>query len=395
MSYKIPFSGRAHNYTEEERAVVLKAMDDAVPLTQGKYLAQFQEKFAEYIGVPYAFGVNNATSALELSAQLCQFDEERDEVVCPSHTFTASLYPFIKKGGTAVWADIDPDRRVVTLETIKKVVTDRTKAVIVVHLYGYAIPDIREIADFCKERDIFLIEDTAQALGTEVNGEKAGSFGDFGVFSFHSHKNITTLGEGGMLTLKDDKFAKLIPMLRHNGHDGWKFERDNYWTPAMGNVDLPELNGEGLFPNNFSLGEVESALGTKLLERIEKINSEKRERAIKFIDEVSQISSLLKFHREESVQHNYHLLAVEVLHGKRDLFMQKMSEERSIQCVVQYYPLHRYDFYTKLGFGEAEVPNTDQFFDNMVSIPFHHSLTDEEFQYILKSTKEVLLEIER
>ncbi len=392
MNFKIPFSGRAHNYTEEEEQIVLKAMRDAIPLTQGKYLAEFQVEFAKYIGSPYAFGVNNATSALYLSAQMCQF-ENGDEVICPSHTFTASLYPFIKNGATPVWADIDMESRVVNLESIKAVTTSKTKAVIVVHLYGFAIPDIVEIADFCKENNILLIEDVAQALGTEVNRKKAGTFGDFGVFSFHSHKNITTLGEGGMLVVKDDKFANIVPMLRHNGHTAWSFDRENYWTPAMGNVDLPELNGKGILPNNFSLGEVESALGVELLKRIDKINREKRGRALHFIDAVSKISPLLKFHKVETVQHNYHLLVAEVIDGKRDVFMKKMSEEKGIQVVVQYYPLHRYDFYKKLGFGDAKVPNSDSFFDNMVSFPFHHSLTEDEFSYLLQSTKEVLKEL--
>ena len=392
MNYTIPFSGRAHSYTEEEQEVVLEVMQNAMPLTQGKHQNEFQDKFSQYIGSKYAFAVNNATAALEMSAQLCQFDEG-DEFVCPSHTFTASAYPFVKKGAKPVWADIDKTTRVVTLDTIKKCVTPKTKAVVVVHLYGYIIPDIEEIATFCKEHNLLLIEDVAQALGTEINGKKAGTFGDFGVFSFHSHKNITTLGEGGMLVVKEKQYADIIPMLRHNGHCGWEFDRPNYWTPAMGNVDLPELNGAYLMPNNYCLGEVECALGTKLLDRIDVINSQKRERALSFIDALEEYD-LLKFHRVESAQHNYHLLVAEVKRGKRDLFMKKMSEERSIQCVVQYYPLHRYDLYKKLGFGEADCPNTEYFFDNMVSFPFHHMMSDEEFEYLLKSTQHVLEEID-
>ena len=392
MNFKIHFSGRAHNYIEQEKQVILEAVDNAVPLTQGKYLDTFQKEFSKYIGSPYAFGINNATSGLYLSAQMCQF-ENGDEVICPAHTFTATIYPFIKNGAKPVWADIDLETRVINLEEIKKVITPKTKAVVVVHLYGFAIPDIQEIADFCKEKNIFLIEDVAQALGTEVNGKKAGTFGDFGIFSFHSHKNMTTLGEGGMIITNSKKFSDVIPMLRHNGHTTWDFERENYWTPAMGNVDLVELNGKYILPNNFSLGEVESALGTELLKRIDKINKEKRERAIYFIDRVLETSSDIIFHKVDSVQHNYHLLVAEVKNGKRDIFMKKMSEEKRIQCVVQYYPLNRYDLYKKLGFEKAYIPNTDKFFDNMVSFPFHHSLTNEDFEYMLKLTLEVLEEI--
>ena len=391
MNFKISFIGRAHKYTKEEQNIVIEAMNSAIPLTQGKYQQAFEYKFSDYIGTKYSFAINNATAGLELSAQMCQF-KEGDEFICPSHTFTASAYPFIKKGGTPVWADINRDTRVVSLETIKACVTKKTKAIVVVHLYGLIIPEIKQIANFCKENNILLIEDVAQAMGTEIDGKKAGTFGDFGVFSFHSHKNMTTLGEGGMLVVKDKKYADILPMLRHNGHCGWEFERVNYWTPAMGNVDLPQLNGEYLMPNNYCLGEIECALGAKLLDRLEDINQNKRDRAIKFIDELSEFS-LLKFHRESSNRHNYHLLVAEVENNKRDIFMKKMSEEKSIQCVVQYYPLNRYDFYKKLGFDSANCPNTDKFFDNMVSFPFHHMMSDDDFEYILKSTKEVLEEI--
>ena len=391
INFKVPFIGRSHTYTEDEKRTVLEVMDSAVPLTQGSYLNEFQNKFSEYIGSEYAFAVNNATAALELSAQLCQF-KEGDQFICPSHTFTASAYPFIKKGAVPVWADIDEDTRVVTLASIKKCITPKTKAIVVVHLYGLIIPQIQQIAEFARENDILLIEDVAQAIGTRIDGKKAGTFGDFGVFSFHSHKNITTLGEGGMLIVKEKKYAEIIPLLRHNGHCGWEFERKSYWDPAMGNVDLPFLQDEYLMPNNYCLGEVECALGIKLLDRLEDINLQKRRRAMKFIEALEKYD-LLKFHKEDSIRHNYHLLAAYVKDGKRDLFMKKMSDEKYIQCVVQYYPLNRYDFYKKLGFGDADCPKADDFFDNMVSFPFHHMMMDEDFEYLLRSTLEVLEEI--
>jgi len=391
MNYRIPFSGRAHNYTKEEKNVLLEAVEDAVPLTQGKYLSKFENKFAKYIGANYSFAVNNATAALELTAQLCQF-KNGDEIICPTHTFTASLYPFIKKGATPVWADIDSNTRVVSIDTLKKCLTSRTKAIIVVHLYGFCV-DMNPIVEFAKENNLLLIEDVAQALGTEIDGKKAGTFGDFGIFSFHSHKNITTLGEGGMLVVKEKKYADIIPMIRHNGHCSWDIERDNYWTPAMGNVDLPQLNGEYIMPNNYCLGEVECALGAKLLDRLDEMNTQKRARAIVFMEELRKYN-LLEFHEENSTRHNYHLLVAKVTDGKRDVFMQKMSEDKSVQCVVQYYPLNRYDFYKKLGFGEANCPNSDDFFDNMVSFPFHHMMSDDDFDYMLSATKEVAFELE-
>jgi perosamine synthetase len=393
MKFKIKFSGVGHRYTKEEINSVVEAMQNADPLTQGKYKDEFEKKFCEYNGNKYAFSVNNATAALEMSAQMCLF-KEGDEIIAPSHTFTSSVYPFIKKGAKVVWADIDLNTRVITLKTIKKCVTSKTKAIVVVHLYGFIIPDIEEIANFAKENNILLIEDVAQAMGTNINDKKAGTFGDFGIFSFHSHKNMTTLGEGGMLTVKDKKYADIIPMLRHNGHCGFDYEREDYWKPAMGNLDLPNLDGENLMPNNYCLGEVECALGIKLLDRIDEMNSFKRTRAVKFIEELKEFDELV-FHKIDNERHNYHLLVAYVKNAKRDEIMKKLVYEKKIQCVVQYYPLNRYPLYKKLGFGNANCPNADEFFDNMISFPFHHWMSDEDFEYMLESTKEVMKEVSK
>lgn len=393
---QINFSGRAIKYTDEEIATVVDAMKNAEPLTQAGHMADFEQKFASYQNVApgSCFAVMNGCAALEMSAQLCGF-EPGDEVILPSHTFTASAYPYIKHGATPVWADIDPLTRVVTAETIAKVITPRTKAVVPVHLYGY-VADIPAIMELCRKHNLICIEDAAQAIGSELDGVKAGAFGDMAIFSFHSHKNLTTLGEGGMLYVKDPELARLVPMLRHNGHCAFEGERPNYWTPAMGNVDLPMLNGKPLMPSNYSIGEVECALGAKMLDRIDQINAEKRERALYLIDRLADFTEL-EFHRVPGKRHNYHLLAARLAGGTpmRDRFMQAMYEDKGIKCVVQYLPLNRYDFYRKLGFGNARCPQADAFFDSMVSFPFQHWLSEAELEYLIKSIAEVLTDMRR
>lgn len=391
MQTKINFSGRAIQYTEEEIATVVEAMRNAEPLTQGAHMAEFERKFAAYEGVDEGscFAVMNGCAALEMSAQLCNF-KPGDEVIIPSHTFTASAYPYIKHGATPVWADIDPATRVVTAETIARVITPATKAVVPVHLYGY-VADMPAIMDLCRERGLICIEDAAQAIGSEIDGRKAGSFGDMAIFSFHSHKNLTTLGEGGMLYVKDPELAAIVPLLRHNGHCAFKGERPNYWTPAMGNVDLPILNGTPLMPSNYSIGEVECALGAKMLDRIDEINSKKRARAIRLIDALADFPEL-EFHRVPDKRHNYHLLAARMASGPeaRDRFMTRMYEDKGIKCVVQYLPLNRYDFYKKLGYGAAACPEADAFFDAMVSFPFQHWLSDADYEYLIASIRDVM-----
>lgn len=395
MDLKVNFSGRAVKYTEDEIAAVVEAMRNAEPLTQGKYQSAFEEKFANYQGVETGscFAVMNGCAALELSAQLCNF-RPGDEVVIPSHTFTASAYPFLKHGAKIVWADIDPETRVVSAKTIEKALTLKTRAVVPVHLYGY-VADMPEIMELCAERGIMCVEDAAQSIGAEVDGKKAGSFGDLAIFSFHSHKNLTTLGEGGMLYVREKKLRDLVPMLRHNGHCAFDFERSDYWKPAMGNVDLPMLDGAPLMPSNYCLGEVECALGVKMLERIDEINDQKRNRALRFIDALADFPQL-RFHRVPTRRHNYHLLAATLSGGEkmRDDFMRTMHNEKGIKCVVQYIPLNRYDFYKKLGYGEADCPGADAFFDSMVSFPFQHWLSDGELRYMIDSTKDVLTKLD-
>ena len=217
----------------------------------------------------------------------------------------------------------------------------------------------------------------------------AGTFGDFGIFSFHSHKNMTTLGEGGMLVVQDPRWADLVPLIRHNGHRPYNESRPDYWIPAMTDVVLPELNGEPIWPINCCLGEVESAVGVALIDRIELINSEKRSRAKLVIDSLADFAEIV-FHREISERHNYHLLAAQLKLGLRNDFIRRMAEHHGIQCVVQYYPLNRYPLYQDLGFGDANVPNTDSFFDNMVSFPFNHFLRDSQIEKIISASRETL-----
>jgi len=387
MSFNIPFSGRSLAYQENETQAVLDAMNGATPLTQGRYRDLFERRMREYLGSAHTFAVNNATSALELSAQLCLLGPQ-DEVIIPTHTYTSSAYPFLKQGAKIVWADIDLTTRVVNAEEIEKKITSNTRAIVVVHLYGYGA-DMPAIMELAKAHNLLVIEDAAQTLGVMIDGKMAGTYGDFGIFSFHSHKNITTLGEGGLLCTDREEIANLIPMLRHNGHCGFGEKQEFYWKPAMGNVDLPELNGNALWPNNFCLGEVECALGIELLKRNDLINTQKRSRAHHFIDNLAQFEQL-EFHRVDNERHNYHLLVARFLDGRRDKFMKTMAEKEGIQCVVQYCPLHRYPLYRKSGYGEADCPNAETFFDNMVSFPFHHMLSDEEFDTLLDATSRIL-----
>ena len=391
MKYKIDWSGRSVNYTKEEVDVLVNVAKNADPLTQGGYLSEFENSIKKYIGVDNAFGLSSAASALELIAVLSKLGVG-DEVIIPSHTYCASAIPFGRTGASIVWADIDPDTFVVSAQDIKSKITKNTKMVVVVHLYGLSC-NMQSITQICTENNIILVEDCAQAIGSRYQGKQVGSFGDYACFSFHAQKNITTLREGGILVVKDPKIASMVPGLRHNGHVSYS-ERAHYWKPAMGNVDM---DMDGVWPFNYSMTEIQAALGTELLGRLDVLNAERRNRANKFIKEMKDYPELVFQKTIDKNQNSYHLLPArynnKINNKNNDDLIHLLSTKYGIKAIVQYYPLNRYPLFEKMGFGEADCPNTDLFFDNMISFPFHHWMSDDDFNYMIVSTKSALVRL--
>jgi len=388
-AFKVNFSGRGHNYTRNEIKVVTDVMRSADPLTQGRYQNEFEEKFSKWNGSNYSFAVSSCTAALELSALLCRL-RPGDEVILPGHTFCATAIPFARTGAKLIWADIDPATRTISEKTIQPLISRRTRAIIAVHLYGLMAP-MPEIMRLAKKHNLRVVEDCAQAIGAAIGGIKAGNFGDFACFSFHTHKNMTTLGEGGMLVVKNKSVARMVPGLRHNGIRPFSSKRKRYWVPAMGNVDF---DLDHVWPYNFCIGEVQCALGTQLLGRVNGMLTDRTRRAEKVKAALAPYPELQFQHTPVGYRHAFHLLSA-LYDGKpyrktNDDFINLMAFTYGVKLVVQYYPLYRYPLFVKAGFGKAHCPNTDYFFDNMVSFPFHHGLSDRDFNYMIQSATKTL-----
>jgi perosamine synthetase len=385
----INWSGRGHNYTPEEIQTVVEVMGTADPLTQGRYLNLFEEKFKSFLGGRHSFAVSNCTNALELCAILSGIGPG-DEVIIPAHTFCATAIPFARTGAVIKWADIDPATFVVNTQSIEALISARTKVIIVVHLYGLMAP-MNEILELAEKNDILLVEDCAQSLGAEINSHKAGTFGDFACFSFHGAKNANTLGEGGMLSLKSEEHAELIPGLRHNGICPYENEREFYWKPAMSNV---AVDIQSVWPHNFCLGEVQCALGSKLMDRIDSMIEERQARFRKFKAAMKGHSELVFQNIPEDYKHAHHLLVARYKSGagiaSRDDFINRMWNEHQVKVIVQYYPLYRYPLFKENGLGKADCPETDLFFDHMVSFPFHLWMSEDDFEYMIEVTLESL-----
>ncbi len=386
---KVGWSGRGHNYIQSEIDTVIEVMTTADPMTQGRYQAEFEDKFRVMFKANHAFAVSSCTAALELAALTCRLSPE-DEVIVPAHTFAASAIPFARTGAKLLWADIDLGSRVVTAETIAPLITEKTKVIVVVHLYGLMC-DMDPIMALAEKNGILVVEDAAQAICVSYKGRLAGSIGDFGCFSFHTHKNMTTLGEGGMLTVKSAEHARLIPGLRHNGMRAFEGKREKYWQPAMTNVDF---DIEGLWPYNFCLGEIQCALGSKVLDRLDHMNMERKQRAEYFISAFTDYPELIFQKTPEGCGHAWHLMAVQydgTEYGKtRDDFMEELVFGFGVKAVVQYYPLYRYPMFQKAGLATGECKNTDYFFDNMVSLPFHHWMSQDDFTTMIRLVKKAL-----
>jgi len=388
--FKIDWSSRSHFYTPSELKVVQKVMKTTDSLTKGKYLNRFEKDFQKYIQTKgQAFGVTSAASAIELTAAALNL-KAGDEIIIPAHTYCASALPFTRYKVKIKWVDIDLDTMLISINHLKKLIGKKTKAIVAVHLYGLP-SDILSIKKIIGRKKIVLIEDCAQSLGAKIKNKKVGTFGDFSIFSMHTQKNITTLGEGGILVVNNKKYQKFIPGLRHNGHRKF-FKKKDYWKPAMTNVcqDI-----KGITPFNFPMTEVQAALGSELLKRVDKLNSNRIKRAKKFIKAMSKYP-FLKFQKNiKNFKSVYHLLPAWFDKSKtkidRDRFIKIMSEEFRIKIIVQFYPLYKYDFFKKINKNnKIKLKNTEIVFDNMISFPFHEWMNYNDFKYMLSSTDKTI-----
>lgn len=391
--FQVPFPAMMIRYTEEEIKIVEEVMRNTETMTQGKYMRQFEGDFCQYNGVRYAFALDNCTNALYLAAILCRLGPG-DEVIIPAYTFCASTIPFAHTGAKIVWADIDPETRVVSPEDISRKVTSGTKAIVVVHLLGMPV-DMDPIMKLAKQHGIKVIEDCAQAPGAEYRGRKVGSIGDFGCFSFHGAKQITTLGEGGMLTVKSDEDARMVPGLRHNGSRAYP-ARSRYWLPAMSNVDLDLV---GVWPHNFCIGETQCALGSQLLKRLDQINVTLIKQAKRLQEELTNCSELSFQKVPQGFKHVYHVVVAKFDGSKigktREDLMDLMAFKYKIRVIVQYYPLYRYPLFQKMGLGDANCPNLEAYWDHSFSFPWWCGVPDETIDYMIKAVKGSLARLKK
>ncbi len=359
----------------EEEQTILRVLREAKTLATGPEGDAFEKEFAAFLGAGDAAVLSSCSGALELAAIMTGL-KPGDEVIVPAHTFVATAVPFARTGARIRWADIDPDTRVMSPASVQQLVNERTKVMVPVHLYGLPC-DMDALLKIAEPRGIQIVEDCAQAPGGRYKGRRVGSIGHFGCFSFHTHKNMSTLGEGGMLAVRDPQHAVLARRLRWMGN--WPFEgtRDRYWVPAMGNL-VPPMPGQ--WPLNYCLSEPQSAVGRLLLKRIDRINAQRREQAARFQAHFADYPEMVFQKVPDQCEHVYHLMSARYdgqAYGKtRNDVIAYCYEKYRLKLIVQYWPLNRSDLFRSFGFDEAHVPETDRFFDNMISFPWWSEMGD-------------------
>jgi len=384
----ILWSGRSHNFTNYELNFLKNVIKKANPSTQGKFLKLFEKSLENYLKVKNIFAVSSAAAALEIISILLNI-KKGDEVIIPAHTYCASAIPFIRNGAKIIWADINLNTRTIDFDDVKKKISKKTIAIVCVHLYGYAI-DIPKLIKTINNKKIKIIEDCAQAMGAQVKKKKVGTMGDFACFSFHGQKNISTLGEGGAIRVKNLFLSKKVTGLRHNGHTNYK-KRKYYWIPAMGNLDIDQ---RGFLPFKFTLSEVQCAAGYLLIKRLDKLNKIRIARAKKFILAMKKFTELNFTKNFQDNKHVYHLLAAFFKPSKnfnRNNLIEILYKKHKIQCVVQYYPLYKYPLFKKVTQKTKICQNTEQFYNNMISFPFHVYMSQKEFSYMIKKVQESII----
>jgi perosamine synthetase len=343
---------------EEEKSGVWEAMESG-SLAQGPRVRAFEEAFAAFIGVDHAVAASSGTTALHL-ALLGHDIGPGDEVITVPFTFIASANSVLYTGARPVFVDIDPDAFTIDTALIEAAITPRTKAIMPVSLYGLPAP-MPAIAEIAERHGLAVVEDAAQAHGAAIGDRKSGSWG-IGAFSFYPTKNMTT-GEGGMLTTDDPELAERIRLLREHGMKvRYHHERVGY---------------------NFRMTDLAAAIGLAQLPKLPGYNERRRAIAARY---GAELRGVITPHAPDGVTHVYHQYTIRV--RERNAFAERLKELGVGSAIYYPIPVHRQKPFIALGYGDQTYPATERLTEQVLSIPVHPSLTDDEVATVIAAVNE-------
>lgn len=356
----------------EEELEALKEPFQTGWIGLGPKTREFEVRFAEYIGTKYAVALNSGTAALHLALKVLEI--EGMEVVTTPLTFVSTNHAILYNQGIPVFADIEPDTLNIRPEEIRKNVTTKTKAIVVVHYGGHAC-DMDLILEMAKSKGIRVVEDAAHGCGGEYKGQKLGSLGDVACFSFHAVKNLST-GEGGMITTDDPEIYGRLLKLRWMGisRDTWSREEKDKKYSWYYNVE--EIGFK------YHMNDIPAAIGLVQLKKLDQMNQRRRE----ITERYNQGLKVLKWLETPTVKpyakpshHNY-VIKVE----KRDQ-LNIYLQEKGISTGVHYIPNNHYDIYRSF---RGDTPVSDSIWKKLLTLPLFPDLKDEAVDFIIHEIKE-------
>lgn len=388
---KVPYREMGPHYGMEEVQAVVEAMQADI-LTLGPFLKKFQQEFAEYLGCDYAFGVSSCTGALEIATQLLEIDEE-DEVIVPGITFIATTIPLLRVSAKVVFADLDPDTYLVSAETIAEKITEKTKAIYVVHMYGMPV-DMDPIMDLAHQHDLKVVEDCAHCVGADYKGQKVGTIGDIGCFSFHTVKNVTTLGEGGMLVTNNKEYADLVPLSRWVGMEMYQ-DQEKYWLPYF--YDIKRVKNR--IPYNFCMGEVQANVGRVQLKKLDWMNNRRNAIARRMTAGIQDLDEIKTPNVPADRTHAFHLYPI-LFDGSSysaDIhdFIGTLYYEFGIKTAPHYLPPYQFQIFQEMGYPHQLCPQAEKIYSQLTNTPMNLSLTDDQVDYMVGSIRKTVAKLRR
>lgn len=375
------FYGRQYIDREDVEAVVETLTSPLI--TCGPKVEALEKKLCEITGAKYAVVVSNGTAALHLAAMAAGI-QAGDEVIVSSITFAASANCVLYCGGTPVFADINPETYNIDPASVRKLITDKTKAVVAVDFTGQAV-ELDEIRAICKEHDLILIEDAAHSIGTTYKGQPVGSIADMTTFSFHPVKTVTG-GEGGAITTNDEELYRKLHLLRTHG-----ITRD--MAEMVNPSDAMWYNEQVCLGYNYRLTDFQAALLVSQLHKLPMF-SERRKQIVKMYDEafadMPEIIVQKEIAESDTTRHLYIIrLNLELLSCDRRQFFDALYAENTCPQ-VHYLPVYMHSYYQKLGYKTGICPEAEAFYNSVMSIPLYYSLTDEDVQDVICAVKKVV-----
>jgi perosamine synthetase len=361
--------------TEKEIRYVTDAVTHAWYGNANIYHERFEKAFADYLGIRFAISLPSCTSAIHL-ALLAQGIGPGDEVIVPDITWIASAAPVSYVGATPVFADVDSKTWCLSARSFEECITPKTKAVIPVDLYGN-MPDMDAIRDIAEQHAIVVIEDAAEAIGSEYKGRKAGNFGSTGVFSFHGSKTLTT-GEGGMLvTDQKDIYERALVLRDHGRNPGDRM----FFNTEVG--------------YKYKMSSMQAALGLAQLERIEELVDRKRQIFSWYRTELAEVEGVTLNYEPPGIKNTYWMITA-ILDPKfrmtKDLLMRRM-DEMNIDCRPFFHPLSSLPAYEQTEQSQRarlRNPVSYQISPYGINLPSGLDLTEKKVQYVCGALKSIL-----